>query len=414
MLQIDHDVRRIVFDVQRLFKITDGAKEQIAVQHVALAAIRIGGRTHLNANGFFPGKRQRRNHDAHQHGQCQVVPDDGDGRHDHHHQHILQRHFVQNLEALPVEGEERHHHHHPGQRRHRNALDHRCAHQHDQDDGQRRHHPRDPAAGARVDVYQRLRNHRAAAHAREKAVEHIGCALRHRLARAVALGFGDFIHQVECEQSFGQAHGRHHGRVRQDQLEGFPGKRHNGNMERRQRAADRRNIAHRFGVDAKNQHDGKHHDDGRQRRGKLLGDFGKQKGDGHRNRHQRSHREHGAALQQHFLPAGIRGEKLLNLRAENNHGQAIDKAVHHALGHQANVFGPFANANDDLNHPCQRHGGKGIFQPMRLDERNQRHHRGPCAARNQARAATKQGRHQPRDKGRVQARQRRKARQNSE
>ena len=152
-------------------------------------------------------------------------------------------------------------------------------------------------------------------------------------------------------------------------------------MQRRQRAADGRNVADCSGLDAKNQNHSEYRNNRGQRSRKLFGDSGKEESDGHRQRHQAGHGDHGAALQKHLLTRGwVGGKELLQLGAEDDDSQTVDKAEHDAFRHQADVLGPFEDANNDLDHARQRYCRKCIFQSMCFDQGNQRHHRGACSA----------------------------------
>ena len=119
-------------------------------------------------------------------------------------------------------------------------------------------------------------------------------------------------------------------------------------MERRQRAADGWNVADCSGLDAKNQNHSEYRNNRGQRSRKLFGDSGKEESDGHRQRHQAGHGDHGAALQKHLLTRGwVGGKELLQLGAEDDDSQTVDKAEHDAFRHQTDVLGPFEDANND-------------------------------------------------------------------
>ena len=171
----------------------------------------------------------------------------------------------------PGEGADRHHDHHRDKAGHRNDRDQRIEH----DQQEQQEHAGDQrrkagfAAGLHVD--HGLPDHRAAAHAAQKAGDEIGDALPAHLARLARRRVGEIVDDLRGQHRFEQPDGSHRQRIGRDDPQRFKRHRHMRQRDHRQRRRQLAHIADRIDVNPAIDGDQREHDDRHQRRRYRLG-----------------------------------------------------------------------------------------------------------------------------------------------
>ncbi|MNR12259.1 hypothetical protein D3C85_1286030 [compost metagenome] len=187
---------------------------------VQLAAVVFQMAVGVQLTRLLPGKVQRRNDDAAEHGGSQVG-EHRDHRHSDDHQRVVQRHFIDHAQRGPGERLLRHHEHHTHQRRQRNTFDQRRQKQDEQQNRDTGHYAGQAPAPTGTEVDHGLADHRATAHAAEYAGDHVRRSQCHTLAIRIAAALGDFVGEVQGQQGFQQADQGHQDCVRRNDAQGF-------------------------------------------------------------------------------------------------------------------------------------------------------------------------------------------------
>ena len=355
---------------------------------------------------MVPGKGQRRNDHAHDHGNGQVG-NHRDKGHQQAHEDVEGGHLAEQAEAGPLEGLFGHHEHHADQRRQRNLLDQARPEQNERQQEQGRGNARQPVQRAIADVDHALPDHGAAAHAAEEAGQHVGCALCGAFLVGATAGVGHVVDQVEREQRFDQADRRQNQRVGEHDLQGFKRERHVRHAEDRQAAGDGTQIAHGAGVDLKPDHHQRHDHDRHQRCWNRLGELGQQINDRHGEGDQPQHQVQRHSGQPLRGAIGAGDFEMAELGNEDHNGQPVDEAQHHRVRHHADELAKLGRSEQQLQCAHQHYGGKQVFGTVLHHQRHHDHRQCARGARNHAGAAAKGRGDQRHDEGGIKAGQRR-------
>ena len=402
----------ITLDVEQVDKPVSRPEKQRPDNAVCFGAILIDLDIGMDAGGVRPCVSQSRNNDADHdsHGKVRHHGDNGDEDDD---EGVDARDFPHDRQRVPGKCADHHHEHDADEGRERNLFDQRCCKQDEHQKEQRRRNARQARAAARFHIDHRLADHGTAAHATKQA----GCGVRHALrdaflGSAAALA-GDLTHQIEGQQALDQADRGEDDGIGGDDLKGFPGHRHHGDVEGRQTALDGGHVADARHVDAEGDDQPGDYGDACKWRGKGRCDLRHEPDDGHGQCDKRQHGRKchaGEPLAIRACASGARHLELRQLGKENDDGEPVDEAEHDRMGHEADEFAEMENARKDLQDAHQNNGCEQIFNAVFGDQRHHDDGQGAGRAGNHAGPSTEYGGDQTDHEGGIKPHQRMHAR----